>query len=380
MKGVRHRQFALRIAGALIALMWSAGLVRADNAGAVKARYLQLADNVNKVARSLETSLNKDDVKVAERLYKLEFESGKLVGRAAEVKYADDANRVDQLAQLRSLHQDILTLQERLLQHTLDELDKALPGEPNRELWAREGIDLYRPLFRSTTPDGNKRGRRLSKDERGQGLARMQEAFASEGGDLGDIHYLGQRTLKGIESGELVEWTQLGERIRITAAGAKHPVIANGASVRGAGSMKIYRDSKGEVQLAVVSNSSGNYKPGIGSAFGLAAKLEDLGVPPQRILITEVMPGEPVLVKLLLKSKKMSKGDIESRIKTLRDSVEGRGRMSRLSPRRGPRTSRLRSSMARSKEREAGARSTRPARMERVRAQARRVRVPARVR
>jgi hypothetical protein len=68
--------------------------------------------------------------------------------------------------------------------------------------------------------------------------------------------------------------------------------------------MKIIRGDKGEIVMVIVSNSSGNYKPGIGSTIGLINKLEKIGVPSRRIALTSVLPGEPVLLKLLLKSKK----------------------------------------------------------------------------
>jgi len=211
----------------------------------------------------------------------------------------------------------VLLLQERVLEHTLVQLDRALPGEPLRELWAREGIDLYRPLYRTGTPDPSRP--RPSREEGRQVLARMQQDFFDEGGADDDIIWFGPRFLENVGNGELVEWVQLGERIRVTAAGAKHPVIADGASVRGAGSVKIYKDSQGEVILAVVSNSSGNYKPGVGSTIGLSDKLEELGVRRDRIVQTTILPGEPVLVKLLLKAKKtFSKEEIGQRVALLK--------------------------------------------------------------
>src|SRR5690606_36904593 len=119
----------------------------------------------------------------------------------------------------RTTLQDVLRLQERLLEHTLDELDRALPGEPHRQLWSRRGYDLYRPLGRSETPQPGQPAVTID-----QVLAEMQDAFADKGGKPGDIRYLGKRTLAAIPSGQLVEWVQIGSRFRFTMAGAKHPV------------------------------------------------------------------------------------------------------------------------------------------------------------
>ena len=315
---------ALRVAALLLAaaavIAGGPAAARAETQREIKQEYKAVAKEVSAIARGLETALGKDDVKVATRLYRLEMKSLGLLLRNAETDYTDLEDKDNFASSIRSLHDDVLLLQERILEHTLDQLDRALPGEPLRDLWAREGIDLYRPLFRSGTPDPSRT--RTSREEGRRVLARMQQEFIDQGGGDDDINWFGPRYLETVGNGELVEWVQLGERIRVTAAGAKHPVIADGSSVRGAGSMKIYKDGKGEVILAVVSNSSGNYKPGVGSTIGLSDKLEELGVRRDRIVQTTILPGEPVLVKLLLKAKKsFSKDEISDRVSRLK--VEG---------------------------------------------------------
>lgn len=301
----------------LTVLFAGAGTARGQTQREVKQDYKALAKEVSAIARGLETALGKDDVAVAARLYRLEMKSVGLLARNGETDYADLEDKASWMSSIRSLHDDVLLLQERVLEHTLVQLDRALPGEPLRELWAREGIDLYRPLYRTGTPDPGRP--RPTREEGRQVLARMQQDFFDEGGADDDIIWFGPRYLENVGNGELVEWVQLGERIRVTAAGAKHPVIADGSSVRGAGSVKIYKDGNGEVILAVVSNSSGNYKPGVGSTIGLSDKLEELGVRRDRIVQTTILPGEPVLVKLLLKAKKtFSKQEIGQRVALLK--------------------------------------------------------------
>jgi hypothetical protein len=307
-----------RIAAALVlALAAAPGSARAQTQREVRRDYKRLAREVSLIARGLETALLRDDVKTATKLYRLEMKAVGLLARNADIDYADHEQKLEWMSSIRSLHDDVLLLEERVLEHTLDQLDRALPGEPNRELWAREGIDLYRPLFRTGTPDPSRPP--PSREDGRQVLARMQQDFLDRGGSDDAINWFGPKYLEHVGSGELVEWVQLGERIRVTAAGAKHPVIADGSSVRGAGSMKIYKDSKGEVILAVVSNSSGNYKPGVGSTIGLSDKLEELGVRRDRIVQTQILPGEPVLVKLLLKArKKYAKEEIDEKVGRLK--------------------------------------------------------------
>jgi len=83
--------------------------------------------------------------------------------------------------------------------------------------------------------------------------------------------------------------------------------------------MKIFKDAKGEVVLAVVTNASGNYKPAHSSTEGVVQKLRSLGVPASRILTSKMTPGEGDNVKLLLKSRGMPKDQIKIRIARLRD-------------------------------------------------------------
>ncbi len=313
---------------ALVALLAAASAARAEGEREIGSGYKALVTEANAIAKRIENSLKVSDVKVASQLYRLEMASADLILRNSQVKFTDKAQQTQQASLLRAIHGDILRLQERVLEHTLDELDRNLPGEPHRDGWAREGIDLYRALLRAGTPDPNAPPR-----PRGEVLDDMRDDFIAEGGSPDQISWLGPKYLENAVSGELLEWVQIGERIRLTAAGAKHPIIAdsarsdssrNGTSVRGAGSLKIYKDARGEVLMVVVSNSSGNYKPGIGSVFGMMKKLEELGIPRDRLIETMVLPGEPVLFKLLLKSKKVPKDKINDRVARLKAMVRAR--------------------------------------------------------
>jgi hypothetical protein len=262
--------------------------------------YLELVGDLDKLAANIETRLKTDDVGTARELYLLQSRSVMYLTQAVDL-----GQPAAVIENLRAIHADVFRLQELVQEHAVDVLDRVLPGEPERMLGMLRGHDLYSALFRMGTPVPGAPPMPNTPERRRMLLEAMKQDFINKGGSPKDIHGLGPRTIKTIRSGELVEWAQRGEEFRFTAAGAKHPVIANGAAVRGAGSMKLYRDAKGEVILAVVSVSSGNYKPGIGAAFGLVAQLERLGVPRSRIIETTVLPGEPMLVSLLYKSKKI---------------------------------------------------------------------------
>ena len=301
-------------------IVWAVVFALASEARADdKAWFVARADAVQReladLASKLEHLIETDDVGAATRLYGLERATIDLIGVASEIRFGKAGARATVQAALRAQLARIYQLQERIQQHAIAELDRVLPGEPERESWAREERDLYRPLYRLGTPKPGE-----PKKTPAQALQDMRDKHAAAGGKPTDFRFLRKGSLATLESGRLAEWVQFGSaRFRMNSTGAKHPVIGMGKSVRGAGSMKIYKDRRGQVLLAVISNSSGNYKPGPGSTEAPVQRLMELGVNPAHILVTSVIPEEPELVKLLLKSKlKMTEDQVKERVKLVR--------------------------------------------------------------
>ncbi len=277
------------------------------------------------LADGLEHDLNSDDVKVAEALYRMERSALGLLVESGSVAYPSGKARDASQDNIRALVGRILRLQERVQTHAIETLDRVLPGEPGQKLSALNGKDLYGPLFRRGTPQPGQH-----KQSEKEALAEMQAKSSAKGITKNDFTYLTRRAVLKMASGKLAEWTQRGKnRVRFTTAGAKHPEIAASMVsenlprlVRGAGSFKVYKDPQGEVLLVVVSNSSGNYKPGAGATEGVVQKFMELGIPESRVLVTSVSPEEPALVSLLMKSKlTISDETIKARAETLRKST-----------------------------------------------------------
>ena len=280
--------------------------------------HIALREQLGDVASGLEHSLRTNDVAVAETLYGMERQAMHLLEESSRIAFGAVAIKDTVQDDLRSLMQRILRLEERVQDHTLEVLERVLPGEPGQRAWARSRRDLYRPLYRRDTPQPGQAQKTPAVAQ-----AEMESSFAIKGGTVKDFHWLNAKTLRGLASGTLAEWVQHGKSsIRLTTADAKHPVIAKGRSVRGAGSMKIVKADNGEILAVVVSNSSGNFKPGIGATEGPIQKMVKLGIAEDRILVTKIIPAEPQLVQLLLKSKqKFTDAEIKARIQTVREST-----------------------------------------------------------
>jgi hypothetical protein len=256
------------------------------------------------LSKGFENALKTDDVSTAASVYGLERATANLLIATSRTRFKSVKQQNTMQSAVRAMMGRVFRLSERVQQHTIAELDRNLPGEPGRVLTADEhGTDLYKPLYRMGTPDPNKPAPTSE-----QAYKEMEQKFRDKGGTDADFHLLSTASLDGIPSGQLAEWVQFNDtdgNVRFTTAGAKHPVIGKGQPVRGAGSMKLYKDAKGQILLAIVSNSSGNYKPGNPSTEGVVNKMTlELGIPADRILVTSVIPEEPELIKLLLKSKK----------------------------------------------------------------------------
>jgi hypothetical protein len=275
----------------------------------------EIQGELGDIASGLEHALKTDDVRAATRLYKLERKTIDLLVMTPQLLWDRPGAAGNAQAGLRATLARIYQLQERVQQFAIGELDRVLPGEPQRAHWAREERDLYRPLFRLGTPKPGEPQR-----TREQALADMQARYVEGGGTPSSFQFLSRKGLRNLVSGQLAEWVQFGrDRVRTNTAGAKHPLLAMGRSVRGAGSMKVYKNDQGKVVLVVVSNSSGNYKPGPGSTEGPVQRLIRLGVNPAHILVTSIVPEEPELVKLLLKSKlTLNEDQIRDRVKHVR--------------------------------------------------------------
>src|SRR5690349_11029911 len=194
----RRQRVIAPVLALLFASLVAAPAARAEGEREIGAGYKAIVAEANSIAKRIENSLKVSDVKVASQLYRLEMASADLLLRNSQVAFNDPVAQLHQTSRLRAIHADILRLQERVLEHTLDELDRALPGEPHRDSWAREGIDLYRALLRSGTPDPNAPAR-----PRSEILDEMKEDFAREGGTPDQISWLGPKYIEKARSGEL---------------------------------------------------------------------------------------------------------------------------------------------------------------------------------
>ena len=114
----------------------------------------------------------------------------------------------------------------------------------------------------------------------------------------------------------MISWAhrQSDDRVWVSTR-AKHIVTADGEDTFVAGELRIYKNSRREVELAIFSNSSGSVKAGAGALEAPEHVLSRLDIPSARVLLTAQSPADPQLLKLLLiSSPALSKDDISARM------------------------------------------------------------------
>ena len=267
-----------------------------------------------RAAEGLESKLEKSPVLVASELYLLEIRALTLLESIGN-RGGSEVKRNEALSAQRSNIRRILRLSERVRKYAIEKADEVLTPEPDRQLSKNEeGVDLYKPIYRGL-PERKDGKERTGKEA----IQLMENAQRKKGIDTSQVHNIGADSMAQLESGQLAEWVQLAgsDRIIFSKDGAKHPIMARGKEVRGAGSFKLFKNKRGEVLLAIVSPTSGNYKPGPGSTEALVQSLAKAGIPEGRIMVTETAPADTSTVKLLMRVMKHSKEQIKTRINKL---------------------------------------------------------------
>jgi len=294
-----------------------------------------------KVAQRLENALLTDPVGVATEVFELEVQSLRLLEEVG-IRKASSAKREHQLANSRATVQRVLKLQERVREFAIERADQVLSPEPGRTLQLGEGgVDNYAPTFRGLQKpaEGGERTRTESMREMERGQRE------DKGVDTAHRRDLTRESLDELPSGQLAEWVQRGnDTISFSDTGAKHPVVARGADVPGAGSLKLFKSAAGEILLAVVAPTSGNYKPGLGATEALVQQLEAAGVPGSRILVTTASPADVSSIKVLMRVQGMEPKIIAKRLGALESRA---GRRQPLAEKKKPKTGWLRAWLTR---------------------------------
>jgi hypothetical protein len=143
-------------------------------------------------------------------------------------------------------------------------IDIAKPGPNGLQIRSddisREGQSLYSPNYRSD--------RLLSEEEKEHAYQEKLTDFISHGGSLDEIKELNTAFLKTLPPFSRLEYVVREDgKVWVTSGKAGHLLLAQGKSVRAAGQLLLIKDWQNKVQLAVISNASGTYKPDLASLF-----------------------------------------------------------------------------------------------------------------
>lgn len=215
-------------------------------------------------------------------------------------------------------YKSLRTAAEQTYDNTLRLIDIALPGPggPQIRLDLKKSFALYEPNYRSDSPLNDSQKDLFYKEKIGN--------FIADGGSLSEIKVLmSSDSVNDSKEFSSYEYVQAADgEIRLTSGLAGHLLLAEGRSVRAAGSIAIVRSAEGKILLLVVSNSSGTFKPDIYSAEQAARKIaRTLKVSSDQLIVTRGEPFGLQNLKILLKAQGISKSEIESQLKQLQNKV-----------------------------------------------------------
>jgi len=288
----------------------------------------ELAERFSEAAKGIENLLVDHPVAAAAFVFELEIKALQELTDVGNATNLDALAREEAMGDRRAIVRRILGLKERVRDHAIALADKVLAPEPPRKLSKSGGADVYAPIYRGLEPrkDGKPRTSR-------EAIREMERKQRKKGIDTSTVHAVNEDSLARLRSGQLAEWVQVvGEGITFNSAEAKHPVTARGSKVEGAGSFKLFKSDAGEIILAVVAPTSGNYKPGAGATEAVVQSLIASGVRESRIIVTTAAPADTASVKLLMRAEayepRRIKAEIADLIKSVKREAKQRNRLS----------------------------------------------------
>lgn len=141
-----------------------------------------------------------------------------------------------------------------------------------------------------------KKGRPLTPDEQRIEYQKRVDRFMAAGGSFSDLYELGPDTLHTLEHRVRLDYVMLTSgkvRLGTTEGEAKpgHTLLAGGGPAFSdepmllAGEMWALRDSAGDLEVLLVANNSGHFKPRYEDLVNALPHLAEAGVPPEKVVL-----------------------------------------------------------------------------------------------
>lgn len=116
-------------------------------------------------------------------------------------------------------------------------------------------------------------------------------SFIQRGGDPSDIKPLSMGFINGLKSNELVEFVvdavDVARVARDSGVSPGHTLLSWGGDALTAGTLRVFKNDKGELDKVVVGTFSGRFRCGADSLHHMVRHLVAIGVPPEKILIQD---------------------------------------------------------------------------------------------
>lgn len=261
--------------------------------------YQKLLDQVESKVYGLTFVAAESPVSQAEKIYYVESLSLGLVRSIMnDTRIGNEHEREMLIYRAMKIYGDARFSGERIFEIMIREIDAAKPGTSGIQLPTirDDGRVVYSPNYRFE--------HELSQEERTKLFKEKLAEFQKNGGSLDEVKVMNAESIGALPEKSMIEFVQMQNgQIRFTQGSAGHILMARGHDVRFAGTMMIVKDETGRPRMAVVSNSSGSYKPDLMATEDFARRVgQILDIPGEQILITKGEPTTTQTVKILLKA------------------------------------------------------------------------------
>jgi pyruvate kinase len=154
------------------------------------------------------------------------------------------------------------------------------------------------------------------KDTRLAYFAEKAAEFIERGGSMSQLKGVTAETLKGYPSGRLLEFAvDAYDQPRITDAEVQpnpgHSLLAMGEDVLSAGTFRVYKDDKGDIESVVLGTFSGHFRATTESLKHMARHIVAAGIDPARVVLQGGEAGSARAKEILAREIGMSGADLQ---------------------------------------------------------------------
>lgn len=281
--------------------------------------YQEILNALESKVFGLDKITHRNRINQAEIIYEVEALALGIYQRIANDRELTSQFERDALMyRAQDIYQETRHHGERMFETMIRIIDAAKPGTSGIQLPTviNDGDVTYAPNYRFE--------HKLTVEEQRQAYAKKLAEFEAEGGKLTEVKVVNKASIAALPQVARVEFVEMANgEIRFTQGSAGHILMAQGEQVTAAGTMLLVKDASGKLMMAVISNSSGSFKPDMVHVEEFAHRFSrKVKLPREHVVMTRGEPLSGQIVKILMKAEGEDKATIKTRVARANKTAE----------------------------------------------------------